>query len=604
MNTTIEFNPLGSQPLAKGEYPVTDLNTRLTRSNFFDGRLLTALDLTREQVYIDERLRELGRSHGYGVIHGFDAQLSSGQLTIDEGRALSPSGRVLELNRSLTIDLNDSASISLLNNGQHSYINRGLYAIVIQYAERTDDLAEVFPTDLSRPPEPKADVISEGLKMSLVSLSEALSQQDEFSVRESLMTNALNHPVNQNNLPEDSIALGVIAFENHSPIWLDSELLRHPLHSEVSIKTNNEDFFRRHYHLFHDILTEQKRNTLTPTLHARDFFSSLPPVGPIPKGSIDTNEGTQNYFPAHFSISIVPVNYNELNSILAESLTLSPIDLSAKDSQDIMVLAPLAEPDYLNIAQKMEANTASHSLLPAIQPFSLLPFRNKINPNNSTSKEHWDTLWGKLDDNELFYIKRPQRTAETGVSAIVLARGAVQVAAENTANDNDNDNSTGMTGIVSDLSDANPGVMRPGITAVSRPLSSLFTAKRMVISDENETLMRQVNLKRLSQLRPAKNNFEKKALEKLAEEKSKDSHFILGLMDVLILIERKYDTSLWRTLLQISNKGNIKTFVDYLSKEVEENTNTAKVISKSTLETGLPLTDSLKNQWLKLSEEA
>src|SRR5215813_6167977 len=42
----------------------------LVRTAYFDGRLLTADDLIRDQQYLDERLLELGRVLGDGVVSG------------------------------------------------------------------------------------------------------------------------------------------------------------------------------------------------------------------------------------------------------------------------------------------------------------------------------------------------------------------------------------------------------------------------------------------------------------------------------------------------------------------------------------------------------
>lgn len=607
MNTTIGFNPLGPQAQINSEYPVTDLNSRLTRSNFFDGRLLTALDLTREQSYIDERLRELGRSYGSGIIQGFNAQLTTGELTISSGRALSSSGRILELNNSLSIDLNDSAAISLLNSNSQTYINRGLYAVVIQYAEQSRQLAEVFPSDLSRPAEARANTIAEGIKITLVSLTEALTQQDEFSVRETLMSNALNPGAVQINLPEDSVAIGVVAFDNHRPIWFDSELLSHPLRAEDTQQSLNEDFLRRHYQLFNDILTQLNSTAEAQTIHARDFFSTLPPAGPVPKNCINTEKGTQTYFPEHFSVSIVPVNYNDLKSILTESLTLRAIDLQTSDSQDIMILAPVAEPLYMNVAQHMEADNASDSILPAIMPLPLSAFNpqySKASAPLSSEANHWHTILSNLAGNELYYIKRPQRAAETGVSAIVLARGAVNIKSADDDNTEEaviNNTDSATDNIISDT----PSIATfNNSTANSFLINNRFATKKMAIVDENEAILRQINLPRLAKHRPPKNAFEQKALDKLIAIKAKDSQFILGIMDTLILIERHYDSSLWRTLLQLAEKGDIKLFVQSLTKALQGKNNTAEIISLSSKDTGLPLTNSLKKQWLKLSEEA
>ena len=46
------------------------LDTRRTRPRFFDGKFLTAADLTQEQSYLLTRQADLGRTLGFGVVDG------------------------------------------------------------------------------------------------------------------------------------------------------------------------------------------------------------------------------------------------------------------------------------------------------------------------------------------------------------------------------------------------------------------------------------------------------------------------------------------------------------------------------------------------------
>lgn len=149
----IIFQPLG-KPVPSGKDldkdKLADIDPRLTRTHYFDGRLLTAEDLTRDQIYLDQRLRELGRVLGSGIISGLrlDFDRFKGELTLEPGLAMTPAGRVLELSRMLTVDLRDSALISTLNEGNYSRLSRGLYAVVLRYIDVGTDIAEVFPKDL------------------------------------------------------------------------------------------------------------------------------------------------------------------------------------------------------------------------------------------------------------------------------------------------------------------------------------------------------------------------------------------------------------------------------------------------------------------------
>jgi len=80
--------------------------------NFFNGRLLTGEDLSREQDANELARLRLGRALGSGVAHGLEvAEASTGGtnerpvLTIEPGLAVAPSGRVLELTTRMDLAL-------------------------------------------------------------------------------------------------------------------------------------------------------------------------------------------------------------------------------------------------------------------------------------------------------------------------------------------------------------------------------------------------------------------------------------------------------------------------------------------------------------------
>ena len=75
----------------------------LSRTNYFDGRLLTAADLDRDYAYLDRRMLDLGLAAGDGIVAGLHATLAGTVLSVTGGRAIAASGRVLTLNRCRSI---------------------------------------------------------------------------------------------------------------------------------------------------------------------------------------------------------------------------------------------------------------------------------------------------------------------------------------------------------------------------------------------------------------------------------------------------------------------------------------------------------------------
>ena len=95
-----DFLPLGdAQALTDSLSGTAAVDPKLSRSNYFDGRLLRARDLTRDQMYLDFRLREYGKSLGGGVVTGLDLTFddtAGERFTISPGIGVTDAGRTLE----------------------------------------------------------------------------------------------------------------------------------------------------------------------------------------------------------------------------------------------------------------------------------------------------------------------------------------------------------------------------------------------------------------------------------------------------------------------------------------------------------------------------
>src|SRR5262245_36707676 len=106
---------LSSTPLDPGVERVGLVVSQLSRTHYFDGRLLTAADLVRDQTWLDARLREVGRAQGDGVVRGLEVALVGTSIHVAPGIAVTPLGRVLELDSPLSVDLGDRARMQLVN---------------------------------------------------------------------------------------------------------------------------------------------------------------------------------------------------------------------------------------------------------------------------------------------------------------------------------------------------------------------------------------------------------------------------------------------------------------------------------------------------------
>lgn len=565
MATQITFQPACSNIVTrKGLERIADVDPRLTRSHYFDSRLLTAEDLTRDQIYLDGRLREVGRALGYGVMSGLELSLSEleGEIVLQPGIAISTAGRVLELTKPLTLNLNDKAKISEANQGHHRRFNSALYVILIQYAEIGTDIAEIFPTDLGENKTVQYDVITEGVQLSMVPLNLSLIRQDALHVRAYLMQQLYNDNSAGGAIPDDAVALGVLAIFNDRPQWLDAELLRQPVRTMEREGDRQSDLFRRYENLFKDILQHRGNPPATDDFAASDYFRWIPPVGSLPKGSIDPVKGRQGFFPEHYNVWIAPVRKAELDLIVKESMMLPPLDLGLDEPMDLVVLAPLSNNDYsihaANLTRPLNASTGKPAGMDLLR-LRLYPQRPVHQFN--TDKNSWQAIWDIVDEQDLIYVRRPLRTAETQLSGIVL------------------------------------NVPTPLPTEDELPPPSPSDSN--LLADENSVFLKSINLQALGSRRIGESDASREALTAAQTEFGTDAVSVRQMLFIMLRIEPAYDPLLWQTLLAIARTEGLQAFHDTLIERQGDGENTIEIILD--IGAGFGLDAGLLSQWSDLA---
>ena len=559
----ILFQPLGN-PTAAGEglSTIADIDPRLTRTHYFDGRLLTAEDLTRDQIYLDQRLRELGRVLGSGIMSGLELSFDrfTGLLTLQPGQALTPAGRVLELGSQLIVNLGDRALISQLNDGNYRRFNRALYAVVLRYADVATDIAEVFPKDLGARRGSEYALITESVQLGLVPLPIPLPQQSALQIRARLMRELLGNEQLLGLLPEDAVGLGVLAIQNDTPQWLDAELLRQPMRAEPALGDLQSDLARQYELLLADILSARRSGGLNGDFHAADYFSLLPPVGTLPKEALDPVNGRQGYFPENYQVAIAPIRQSDVALIQTESLKLPPIDLTSGEPLDLVVLVPLSNLDYGHYAAQLERNIDPlNRRLPQIDLLKLKLYPVRPVHALDTDAAAWSGIWDRLGDTPPFYLRRPTRAAETAVSGIVLALG-----------------STVPEPAVGETGPADSGGM---------------------IQDADSQFLSRLNLTTLSGLRPPVNAEGDTALAALTAAHGGSANRVQLIAGILLRIEREYDALSWPTLLALANADQLTPFLQGLVDAAPATNTPATVVAVGT---ELNLDANLLNQWSSL----
>lgn len=564
MPSELTFQPMGKSVTShQGMERVADVDPRLTRSHYFDSRLLTAEDLNRDQIYLDGRLRELGQSLGHGVVTGLALSLDplDYSLSVTPGLAVTRAGRVLELADELSIDLGDRARVSELNQGQPRRFDRGLYAVILKYAELGTDVAEVFPRDLGDKRGYQYDVISEGSQLALVPLPQALSLQRPLHLRANLLRAWEGDSSAGGAIPEDAVALGVLAISDDRPQWLDSELLRQPLRTEAGIDDRQWDLSRRYQRLFEDVMVERSQASLSGDFAASDYFQLIPPVGSLPKGAVDPASGRQGFFPEHFNVWIAPARHSDLELIRRESMRLPPIDLSTREALDIIVLTPLSNEEYGHYAQQLLSD--SDKPIPTLDPLRL---RLRPRPSHAldTDADTWAALWARVEDREIVYVRRPLRTAETHLSGIVLAQGVEP-----------------------------PEPPEPSGEPSSPADTDLLTV------DEDGAFLNRLSLGHLINLRPPADEAAE-AAEAMQAEFGDDAQIARDCALALMRIERVYDSLVWQTLFIVARQNQLQDFLNDLVRAQSEFDTTAAAVAEA-LAPRYNLDDALTAEWARAS---
>ncbi len=582
--SAVRFQPLG-HPVAgrPGIDRIGDIDPRLTRSNYFDGRLLTADDLTRDQTYLDQRLREVGRVLGHGVVRGLNLALDrfTGELRLSPGRALTPAGRVLELppGDDLVVDLNDRALLSRLNHGKYSRLDRGLYGVVLRHVEVGTDRAEVFPRDLGGQRESQVAFHADAVQLGLIPLPAALPEQNPLAIRAWLMREFSDQGRVSALIPEDAVALGVLAIRDDVPQWLDAELLRHPVRSGLAPGALQADLMRQYEALLADLLLARSAAGMGADFQAADHFSLLPPVGSVPVAAVDPVSGRQGFFPENYQVFIAPVRAGDVPLIESESRRLPPIDLSSGEPVSVMILAPLSAVDYADHALQLERHHgADPRALSQIDPLRLALHPRRPVHALDTDASVWAAIHQRLEGGRLLYARRPVRAAETGLSAMVLALGASLPQPV-------------VTPLPSDV------IVTPLPAPGDDTAAAGGSLPERLMEDEDSVFLRRLGFARLTAARALTPEADR-ARARLLAGFSDDADTTRQVLGVLLLVDRHFDAVLWPTLLSLAEQGQLPEFGAALARA-----DSRRAQAEAAIELGrrLNVPRALLEQWANLA---
>jgi hypothetical protein len=337
------------------------VDNRRRRPRYFDGRFLTAGDLTRDQTYFLTRQADLCRAGGVGVVQGLMVQRLEGvpdSIQVTAGQGVTPTGELVVLNTDRIIPLNNiveiqrlDAALGLLPLPQDPALLRsGLYIVALRPVEFSANPIASYPTSITGPRTVQDGDIVEAVAITLIpypmqSEAEDLDRQRSQVAWEIFVQGAIR------GIRADALPLAIIALEGNIVLWVDPYLVRREvgteyddlLKLEATPRSLREAHFLQYSQQFDEIL--KQRGPQRQRFTATQYFQALPPVGQMPTAAIDPNTFSQSYFPAEVDIELAFVPSDEIAALLDETLILPPIDLTLSDqdldSTSILVLIPV-----------------------------------------------------------------------------------------------------------------------------------------------------------------------------------------------------------------------------------------------------------------------
>lgn len=349
---------------------------RRSRPNYFDGRFLTAADLSSEQTYFLTRQADLARASGYGVINGLMVSEVEGTrastVRIGRGRGLTPNGELVMLDEDQEVNLADLAEIQRLNQAlglsaipaEPQRTATGLFLLGLRLVEYTDDPIVSYPTSPGGERTVENGYTFEATAITLIPYSnggQGTSLQRRGLVSREIFLSGDAFQSSESPL----LPLAMVALSKGIVEWVDTWLVRREWHQDARqiLTMADQSMAIREAHLHHysqrlrEVIDERLASNRDLLFSAAEHFAVLPPVGELPRATIQAEASsaadasspvrfTQIFFPPEVEVDLSLIPEDELPAVIADSLPLPPIDLTLsaeeRDSIAVLILIPVA----------------------------------------------------------------------------------------------------------------------------------------------------------------------------------------------------------------------------------------------------------------------
>jgi hypothetical protein len=414
------------------------------RPFYFDGRFLTASDLTADQDYVRARQSDLAQAIGAGVIRGLTVTVRSNgtgndpEIEIDAGVGLTPAGDLVLLNEPQRVRLElvpetqvIEAQLGVKLLASAAARNRsGIFVLALRPVEYTSNPVASYPTTLDGARTVHDGDVVEATAITLIPYPDR-SIVEGPDARRARVAREIFFEGRRPGVLQEALPLAMLYLEGGALRWLDMFMVRREIGAESTLAAGLnqrprallEAWLKQHQ----DHYAAIGEGAILQGFNATRFFDALPPVGLIPAANLkfDTQLGAftlvQSFFPPVVDCEFAFVPSDEIAVLVDEALGLPPIDLeSSEDDLDhlsILIVAPITRQELEKRKRELTAVTrlvrsSAPLMLAKRSPFEALVKGVVPRPlvPVDTQQQDLDKAW----DNALKDAQNAVRTGNNG----------------------------------------------------------------------------------------------------------------------------------------------------------------------------------------------
>jgi len=440
------------------------LDPRLTRPRYFDGRFLTARDLTREQTYFLTRQADLGRAGGSGVVSGLGVErgATASSVQIQPGHGITPTGELVMVPQSLTLELSDVGEIQRLDAAFGlSRIPRapargrtGLFVLALRPVEFTANPVASYPTVVDGARTVEDGDIIEAVAVSVIPYPDDGGRNETEDIR-SRIARQIFVEGQTRGIASAVLPIAMIALDRGIVQWLDPFLVRREAGAEQGSvlglnlvpRALREAHLLQYVRQFNDVLEQRSRGSRGLRFAASEHFLTLPAVGPMPSAAVNPADFSQIYFPAQVDVNLSVIPEDELGALIEEGLMLNPIDLTAApeelESTSVLVLATAPRAQIASLAAQLgnltvPLRSAAPAQLSQRRPIDVLRglTLSRLLPPTLDVSSVADNAWRQVlsQSSSLWYVRRRNELVKSQVTGTITLVNTGDVQRELTLN--------------------------------------------------------------------------------------------------------------------------------------------------------------------------